>query len=1295
MSQEGYKLQADQVSIRLVQLVPQLQAAGMPVPSGPGVPPQVSVLGVQYVASWPGLNGPRGWSVGQMQPQLYQEGTASLTLPNDAGEDGVLHRRRLLITSTGKLTPQGGNVVSYAGGAFRPGDEYIEIYRGTPSSPGKVLFILAITKATITSGEITVEGYDALWLLKKQRETAAGIFTNSPRDIIEHYTKAWQAVVADDFPQDGRFVYNSLTPATTTDGLWSYVAASNVPGSVAPGSTWTPALGTSIRLGRPGGFGYINALDPVFLAVPDAGVRWEARFRWIANSFNQSDQVVFGFATSSQPSGDLHPIVLAIQPALTSLGPPGTVQASNGSGENYVNAGAGFVASGWHTVAIEARDRYLFYYFDGKLVAVLPQLGPVDPETTTGRLAYLGSGATFGSGGVGTIDVDYLLLRQLTPAMMRSADTTKFGDYTIGGAPASGSAALEVWRTDDLPVIGNEFSPGRISQFIGRSLSTTLAFGASSRNGTPDWWPPNAGLWYATNWAARATGALFIDLTNFDYRLRLIAQVGARLWVGKTRMGEQILDGWEGSPHHGATGRGAWTFTSPFLKAATFSTPTLAANSIAGATSITLSSATFFDGVLLRIGNAAPYEYAWAWQGVGAVMTLRDPLQRAHSIGDAVVGMNQRSLLGQPTGWYPFILEFLNDPGVAADACPGCVLQYERSDIPGFWNNVGSSAYLHTVWTMVHRYSDVVQTNAFYWPLNEGIVSNASPGGALNYRELVHGTNLGCNASDGLMIATTSNTVAPGDCAPLLNTPSRAGDYIYTATSIPLASPWTVSALFRVDALHGSGWSHAIMCKELSLLLAVDGVTGALGVTCGTGAAYTTTITGPVVLLGAWHHAVVTYDGATIRLYLDGAQVGTASTAGLGSNSNILYFGVRPSVATSYFSGSIAHTLVLPQTMTAADVSVLYQAVTSAPAVPMSDSGIVDSTQQPYRFVSHYDQLLQTVTDWGMQITTEPMQLESGEFPGRLRPLVRVGRDTEFKVGSPQVRKPTSSDIQDAITAEEVADALVADAQGLADPTGATQVAAEIFNFSQLQGVPPGSLLSGLLHPWISSEYDQSNDISYPDLLRLRLISLLALRGAPWEQISLSHEPGRQILDSFPLTGALAEFAWAPGDGVRLEMPELGIIDEQCRQILGVQWPITPAGLGAPAISLRQRPRNFAQTLRDMFREQRTANRTYQRQIAISNGNVAGSGMDIYSRVNLPNAVANVIKAELVVQAKTDTSTWTIEINDVATTVTFSGTGRFDVSAFVGRLGGAPRMYARATGGTGSLTYQLELQIAV
>src|SRR5204863_6521833 len=106
------------------------------------------------------------------------------------------------------------------GKRYKPSDEFFEIYDGEDPNP---VYVGTPTGATVRRDSIEVRGYDALKLLQKTRENAAGFWCHSPRDVIEHYCGLWRAVLADDFT--ARAYTYSGSSQVSTNGQWSYTRA--------------------------------------------------------------------------------------------------------------------------------------------------------------------------------------------------------------------------------------------------------------------------------------------------------------------------------------------------------------------------------------------------------------------------------------------------------------------------------------------------------------------------------------------------------------------------------------------------------------------------------------------------------------------------------------------------------------------------------------------------------------------------------------------------------------------------------------------------------------------------------------------------------------------------------------------------------------------------------------------------------------------------------------------------------------------------------------------------------------
>jgi hypothetical protein len=452
-----------------------------------------SVVGATFAAQIPlGVNGRRGYQSGTYEPSLSETGTGAITLPNAAGEDGVLHRNRFVC-----LTDSG----------YAPGDEWIEVYQD-----GRVLFVGTPTEWDVSRTDIRLTLDDGSGLLTTQRETAAGFWKHAPRDVFEHYTKTWRTCVADDFTGG----YDPTRWTATLGGAGS--AITNQATSVrltAP----SVAASTTLAAGA-----YWRSLD---LATARA---WRVECR-----FSQAITSATGVALVVRGGGG--------QGATIQESSTGSVLASitdsAGSSASVTVDRAIPTSTSDVTLAIERHDRWVFFYALGVLIFATEAtytLGSAFPEISI--INYTGA---VGTGG--TADLDYCTVRDLQPYLMRGVDK---GDYRLPTSPPSGGLRGAYYDEADLRAVGDTsvdyylrvLSPTR--QPYARRQDTTINFTTVS---PPAWQPatPASGAYFTARW----TGAIFLDLATADVTLRLTSlDNGARLYVAKTMFGDHLLQQW-------------------------------------------------------------------------------------------------------------------------------------------------------------------------------------------------------------------------------------------------------------------------------------------------------------------------------------------------------------------------------------------------------------------------------------------------------------------------------------------------------------------------------------------------------------------------------------------------------------------------------------------------------------------------------------------------------------------------------------------------------------------------------
>lgn len=348
--------------------------------------------------------------------------------------------------------------------------------------------------------------------------------------------------------------------------------------------------------------------------------------------------------------------------------------------------------------------------------------------------------------------------------------------------------------------------------------------------------------------------------------------------------------------------------------------------------------------------------------------------------------------------------------------------------------------------------------------------------------------------------------------------------------------------------------------------------------------------------------------------------------------------------------------------------------------VPASKLSPLGCYEETHRLESHRELLDAVSQAAGFQWRVEPRTLESGEFPAQVIPRIRAGEDTDKIVHNDHaVELASEGDAADAV------DRLLIDAAGIADPNGAEQLTADVLN--------DATIAAG--HLFLSTGSESLPEVTEASLLEQRALSFLALRAGPNEQIAARPtDTAQELTDTFPLTGALARRRWRPGDGLRLALEDLSVIDLTPRQLLAVSWPIYRDGIGVPSVGFRQRPRGLRAFLKRTARTIYAQQRNYQGQSAIVTGSWgANLGPDGHTRAPLPDDLRRVVRAELVV-VRLVNGPGTIEVNGVATADTVNAPGRYPLQV-ERTTPGEPRMYARLTSAAGGFEYEAHLELRV
>lgn len=316
------------------------------------------------------------------------------------------------------------------------------------------------------------------------------------------------------------------------------------------------------------------------------------------------------------------------------------------------------------------------------------------------------------------------------------------------------------------------------------------------------------------------------------------------------------------------------------------------------------------------------------------------------------------------------------------------------------------------------------------------------------------------------------------------------------------------------------------------------------------------------------------------------------------------------------------------------------------PSTSLSPLGCYDNRVQGS---SHFEMVQSTSAAFGYDITLEPKSLESGEFPGRLVPRIRVGDDTDV------ILEPEDTDgVEPALSPGVTIDAsdqtlnLIGSGAGIADGRG-SQTLAEVADLENLD--------TGLfaMEAWVDA-----GDIAFVDLLAARLNAELALRATPWEEVRATPRAQERMSDTWPLSGALSAMRWQPGDGVRIRVEDIAVEDAEPRQIIQVTRTFTPEGRTGTQVAFRQRPRSAARNVRGHLRGALALGRSYQRTKATLTSpyieQTITSGGGFSSTANIPLLPGDqVTRAYVRIVVNTNSQTLGIELNSTDRTASLGG----------------------------------------
>lgn len=424
-----------------------------------GEPDAVMVARVWFVREADeGLNGRQGWQAGETTAVLSEDGSFTLVLPNTAGDDGVLHRRRFRILTSDD---------------YEPGEEWLEFWR----DPNDLVYIGSPTDYEKTKSTVTIKGVDLPVVLAGAISSEVDAWDGTaPVDVLKHYTRVPVLAYGADLEID----------QTGTAGKWGA----------------TP---------------YTQELDGISTDC------WtcEARLRWVS-----AQPAAAGASFVRLDVAGLSLQVDVFDGSTTLVGAPE---------RNVTAKQQGLVVPGPVDLRFVARYDRIFAFVAGELTAEFRRPNEW-PDVSSAEINAYG----------GTVAIDGLHVETLVD-FAGHGPSAVMEKYLPGLPPPTGLRG-RYWNA--APVYAqNTTRDGRLARLwplAGESepvvdrVDPQLDFPTGTSS-----YPPHLPGAYAARW----TGAIFLDLESADRQLRLSGLVGnARVYVGRTLRGEEAASSWTSAP---------------------------------------------------------------------------------------------------------------------------------------------------------------------------------------------------------------------------------------------------------------------------------------------------------------------------------------------------------------------------------------------------------------------------------------------------------------------------------------------------------------------------------------------------------------------------------------------------------------------------------------------------------------------------------------------------------------------------------------------------------------------------
>ena len=194
------------------------------------------------------------------------------------------------------------------------------------------------------------------------------------------------------------------------------------------------------------------------------------------------------------------------------------------------------------------------------------------------------------------------------------------------------------------------------------------------------------------------------------------------------------------------------------------------------------------------------------------------------------------------------------------------------------------------------------------------------------------------NGNDGVLVGGAVFEADSGDGSAFAVRFDGADDYIDLGALDVSGSGLTLAAWFNADDFPGPSSDPRLISKATGTVgndhvfmlgTIQDGAAVRLRARVRVGGSTTTLIAGSGDLLtGEWRHAAVTYDGTTLRLYLDAVEVGSTSLSGavdVDASVPVTVGSQPPGAGLRFFDGLIDDARILSRALSASELSDIFE----------------------------------------------------------------------------------------------------------------------------------------------------------------------------------------------------------------------------------------------------------------------------------------------------------------------------------------------------------------------------------